>query len=124
VFTSAVRARTNHGSRPDHGQVGLCFRAAMFHRRRQLRIDPGQPCQRLRIQTIVFLSTLSDQAQLARMGHDHFVPQLAQQPVLVTFVEGLCDIFGGSFDEIGAEILLRISREFLNRVEWLLSSEE
>ncbi|MFZ0953222.1 MAG: hypothetical protein WAN17_13210, partial [Candidatus Sulfotelmatobacter sp.] len=34
------------------------LRAAMLHRIQQLRIDPGQPRQRLRIQPIVFLPAL------------------------------------------------------------------
>jgi hypothetical protein len=52
----------------------------MFHRTQQLRIDPGEPCQSLRIQPVVFLSTLTNQAHVARMRHDHFVPQLVQHP--------------------------------------------
>src|SRR5678815_4705234 len=44
------------GSRPDHGQIRLRLRAAMFHRRQQLRIDPGQPRQGLRIDPIILLS--------------------------------------------------------------------
>jgi hypothetical protein len=56
----------------------LRFRAAVSHRTQQLRIDPRQPSQGLRIQTIVFLAALSDQSHLARMGHDHFMPKLAQ----------------------------------------------
>jgi hypothetical protein len=51
----------------------------MLHRTQQLRIDAGQPGQRPRIQTIVFFAALPDQPQLARIRHDHFVPQLAQQ---------------------------------------------
>ena len=51
----------------------------MLHRTQQLRIDPRQPRQRLRIQPIVFLPALSDQPHLARIGHDHFMPQLAEQ---------------------------------------------
>jgi len=51
----------------------------MLHRIQQLGIDPGQPRQCLRIQPVVFLATLPDQSHLARIGHDHFVPQLAQQ---------------------------------------------
>jgi hypothetical protein len=39
------------------------------------------PRQRLRIQPIVFLAALPDQPHLARVGHDHFMPQLAQQPL-------------------------------------------
>ena len=68
------------GSRPDHRQIRLRFRAAMLHRTQQLRIDPGQPRQRPRIQPIVFLSALPNQTHVAGMRHDHFVPQLAQQP--------------------------------------------
>src|ERR1700688_1372430 len=52
----------------------------MLHRTQQLRIDPRPPRQRSRIQTVVLLPTLSDQAHVARMRHDHFVSQLAQQP--------------------------------------------
>jgi hypothetical protein len=52
----------------------------MFHRTQQLRIDPGQASQRLRIQTIVFLPALSNQPHVTRMRHDHFMPQSAQQP--------------------------------------------
>ncbi len=53
--------------------------AAVLHRIQQLRIDPGQPRQRLRIQPIVFLAALPDQPHLARISHDHFVSQLAEQ---------------------------------------------
>jgi hypothetical protein len=52
----------------------------MFHRRQQPGNDPRQPRQRLRIQPIVFLPALPDQAHVARMGHDRFVPQLGEQP--------------------------------------------
>src|SRR5215469_6092234 len=51
----------------------------MLHRIQQLGIDPRQPRQGLRIQPIVFLAALPDQSHLAGIGHDHFVPQLAQQ---------------------------------------------
>ena len=51
----------------------------MLHRTQQLGIDPRQPRQRLRIQPIVFLAALPDQPHLARIRHDHFVPQLAEQ---------------------------------------------
>ncbi len=51
----------------------------MLHRIQQLRIDPGQPRQRLRIQAIVFLPALPDQPHLSRVRHDHFMPQLAEQ---------------------------------------------
>jgi len=61
---------------PDHRQIGLCLRTAVLHRIQKLRIDPGQPCQRLRIQAIVFLAALSDQPHLARIRHDHFVSQV------------------------------------------------
>ncbi len=74
------RARSHQASaRPNHHQIGLRLRAAMLHRIQQLRIDPGQPRQRLRIQPIVFLSALPDQPHLARIRHDHFMPQLAEQ---------------------------------------------
>src|SRR6478736_1642777 len=63
--------------RPNHRQIRL--HAAVLHRIQQLRIDPGQPRQRLRIQTIVFLAALRDQPYLARIRHDHFMPQLAEQ---------------------------------------------
>jgi len=66
-------------SRSNHRQVRLRLSAAMLHRTQQLGIDPRQPCQRLRIQPIVFLPALSDQPHIARMRHNHFVPQLAQQ---------------------------------------------
>ena len=51
----------------------------MLHRIRQLGINPGQPRQGLRIQPIVFLATLANQSHLARIGHDYFVSQIAQQ---------------------------------------------
>jgi len=63
-------------------QIRLRFRATMLHRTQQLRIDPGQPCQRLRIHAIVFLPALSNQAHTPRMRHDHFVSTLAQQSVI------------------------------------------
>jgi hypothetical protein len=47
----------------------------MFHRTQQLGIDPRHSRQCLRVQPIVFLAALSDQPHLARMRHDHFVPQ-------------------------------------------------
>ena len=67
------------GSRPNHRQIGLRLGAAMLHRRQQLRIDPGQPRQRLGIQPIIFPPALSDQTHVARMRHDHFVAQFAEQ---------------------------------------------
>src|SRR4051812_873182 len=51
----------------------------MLHRIQQLGIDPGQPRQGLRIQTIVFLAALPDQPHLARIGHDDFMPPLPKQ---------------------------------------------
>ena len=51
----------------------------MFHRTQQLGIDSCQPRQCLRIQPIVFLAALPDQPHLARMRHDDFVSQPAQQ---------------------------------------------
>ena len=75
------RARSHQsGPCPNHRQIRLRLRAAMLHRIQQLRIDPRQPRQRLRIQPIVFLAALPDQPYLARVRHDHFVPQSAQQP--------------------------------------------
>jgi hypothetical protein len=68
------------GSRSDHGQIRLRFRAAMPHRTQQRGIDPGQPRPRPRVQPIVLLSTFADQAHVARMRHDHFVSQLAPPP--------------------------------------------
>jgi hypothetical protein len=50
----------------------------MLHRTQQLGIDPSQPRQRLGVEPIVFLAGLPDQPHVARMRHDHFVPQLAQ----------------------------------------------
>jgi hypothetical protein len=50
----------------------------MLHRCQQLRIDPRQPGQRPGVEAIILPSTLPDQAHVARMRHDHFVPQLAQ----------------------------------------------
>ena len=74
------RPRPHQSSpRPDHHQVRLRPHAAVLHRIQQLRIDPGQPRQRLRIQPIVFLAALPDQTHLARIRHDHFMPQLAEQ---------------------------------------------
>jgi hypothetical protein len=52
----------------------------MLPRRQQRGIDPGQPRQGLRIQPVVFLPALPDQAHVARMRHDHFVAQLTQHP--------------------------------------------
>jgi hypothetical protein len=48
----------------------------MLHRTQQLGIDPRQ---RLRIQPIIFLAALPDQPHLARVRHDHFMTQPAQQ---------------------------------------------
>ncbi|MGA9813335.1 MAG: WG repeat-containing protein, partial [Terriglobales bacterium] len=45
--------------------VPFRFRAAMLHRTQQLRINPRQPSQGLRIQPIVLLSTLSDPPYVA-----------------------------------------------------------
>jgi len=53
--------------------------ASVLYRIQQLRIDPRQPGQRLRIQSIVFLPALPDQPHLARIRHNHFLPQLAEQ---------------------------------------------
>jgi hypothetical protein len=38
------------------------------------------PRQRLRVQPIIFAPTFFDQTHVARMRHDPFVPQTAQQP--------------------------------------------
>src|SRR5215813_11087913 len=43
------------GTRTDHHQIRLRLRAAMLHRVQQLRIDPGQPRQCLRIRRSSFL---------------------------------------------------------------------
>ena len=51
----------------------------MLHRMQQLGIDPRQTGQGLRIQAIVFFAALPNQLHLAGIGHDHLVPQLAQQ---------------------------------------------
>src|SRR3989442_273606 len=67
-------------SRPDRHQIRLRLRAAMFHRRQQLRIDPHQSRQHSGIKPIIFFPTLSDQAHIARMRHDYFVPQFTQYP--------------------------------------------
>jgi hypothetical protein len=67
------------GARSNHHEIRLRLHAAMLHRIQQLWIDPRQPRQRLRIQPIVFLAALSDQPHLARIGHDHFMSQLAEQ---------------------------------------------
>jgi hypothetical protein len=64
------------GARSNHQEIRLRRCAAVLHRIQQLRIDPGQ---RLRIQPIVFLSALPDQPHLARIGHDYFMPQRAEQ---------------------------------------------
>jgi len=79
VLTSPVRARNQPSARPDQRQIRLRLHAAVLHRIQQLRIDPGQPRQRLRIQTIVLLAALPDQPHLARIGDDHFMTQLAEQ---------------------------------------------
>ena len=60
--------------------MDLCFRAAMPHRTEQAGIDSRQPCQRPGIEPIIFSATLADQSHVARMRHDHFVPQLGQLP--------------------------------------------
>jgi hypothetical protein len=51
------------GSRPNHREIRLRFRAMMLHRTQQLRIDPGQPRQRSRIHAIVFLPALPNQTK-------------------------------------------------------------
>jgi hypothetical protein len=51
----------------------------MLHRIQQLGIDPRQPRQRLRIQTIVFFAAFPDQPDFASIRHDYFVPQLREQ---------------------------------------------
>jgi hypothetical protein len=50
----------------------LRLHAEVLHRIQQLRIDPRQPRQGLRIQPIVFLAALPDQAHLRinMSGHD------------------------------------------------------
>jgi hypothetical protein len=60
--------------------MDLCFGPAMPHRTEQCRIDSGQPSQRPGIEPIVFSATCADQAHVARVGHNHFVSQLAQLP--------------------------------------------
>ena len=75
------RRRCTHqsGSRSDQHQMSLRLGTAMSYRGQQLRIGPRQPRQGPRIQPIIFSPTLPDQAHVARMRHDHLVPQLAQQ---------------------------------------------
>ena len=65
--------------RPDRHKIRLCLRTAMFHRanssgsiltsRASIRDRTDRP-----------FPTLSDQAHIARMRHDHFVPQFTQDP--------------------------------------------
>ena len=50
----------------------------MFHRTQQLRVDPRQSGQRLRIHAVIFLPALSDQTHVAGMRNDHFVSQPAE----------------------------------------------
>src|SRR6266481_3724417 len=66
-------------SRSDHHQIRLCLRTAMLHRTEQLWIDPGQSCQPLCIETIVFLAARPDQPHIAGVRYDHFVSHLAEQ---------------------------------------------
>ena len=60
--------------------MDLRFGTAMSHRTQQAGIDSCEPCQRPGIEPIIFSATLADQSHVARMGHDHFVPQLGQLP--------------------------------------------
>ena len=53
---------------------------AMPHRPQQLGIDSRQPCQRPRIVPIIFSIALGDQLHFLCVRHDHFVPQLREQP--------------------------------------------
>ena len=69
-----------HRSGPDHRQMDLCFGTAMPHRTEQRGIDSGEACQRPSIQPIIFPAALANQSHIARMRHDHFVPQLGQLP--------------------------------------------
>ena len=58
--------------------MSLRLGTSMLYRGQQLRIDPRQSRQRSRIQPIIFPAASPDQAHVAGMHHDYFVPQLAQ----------------------------------------------
>jgi len=44
------------------------------------RVDSRQPGQGSGIEPIILATALADQEHLPRMGHDHFVTQVTQQP--------------------------------------------
>ena len=65
---------------PDHRQIRLGLGSPMHDRRQQLRLYPPQPRQQFRIHRIILAVILSNQRQLARIRHQHFMPALGQQP--------------------------------------------
>ena len=80
----------------------------MLHRTQQLRINPGQPRQRLRIQAIVFASALPDQPYVTRMRHDYFMAlrPFLKRSKLWAMVGGFLLLHG----TIGALVISRVER--------------
>ena len=60
--------------------MDLRLGATMLHWTQQPRVDSGEPRQCPGIESIIFSATLPDQAHVARMSDDHFVPQPGQLP--------------------------------------------
>jgi hypothetical protein len=65
-------------ARPDDGQFRLLLGRAMFHRLKQPCIGARQQRQLARIHRIVVGVAGGDPLQVARIGHDDFVPQPLQ----------------------------------------------
>ena len=60
--------------------MDLCRGAAMSHWSQQAGVDSGQTRQCSGVELIIFSATIPDQSHIARMRHDHFVPQPGQLP--------------------------------------------
>lgn len=81
AFTSAVRVLTSADrARITVRRMDLCLGHEMSHRIQQAGIDSCEPRQGPGIELIVFSATVADQSHIARVSHDHLVPQLGQLP--------------------------------------------
>ena len=64
----------------DHGQIALGLEAAMPHGRQQRGVDPREPRQVLGVGAVVLRRARRNQAHPTRVGHDHLMAQLGEQP--------------------------------------------
>ncbi|HZN40304.1 MAG TPA: hypothetical protein VFD82_15975 [Planctomycetota bacterium] len=60
-------------------EIGARLHAAVGDRREQLRIEPSKASELVGVAAIALGPALVDGLQLARVGHDDFVPEFSQQ---------------------------------------------